>query len=45
MDNYQNIKMKSSEGIAMLRKFVEREQNFEFLLALMLNLIKFKLKS
>lgn len=31
MDYYQNLQMKCSEDAAMLRKFIEREQIFEFL--------------
>ena len=34
MDYYQNLQMKCSEDAAMLRKFVEREQIFEFLVGL-----------
>ena len=31
MDYYQNLQMKCSEDAAMFRKFIEREQIFEFL--------------
>lgn len=34
MDYYQNIEMKCSEDTAILRKFVERESIFKFLVGL-----------
>ena len=34
MDYYQNLQMKCSEDAAMLRKFVDRERIFKFLVGL-----------